>query len=209
MQEQIFDFVKDYLGEFHLSRLALKRGPINRSIWKPPEQGQIKINVDGAFYNLDGTGAAVAIARDSLGAFISPRCKKWAGLDCALLAEVYAFKLGLQLAESLQVQSIILENNSSIGCECLPSSLLCRASLCFVIDEVNVKLNSFAQAGVGSHFPIQNLPYDVFKPDPTSPHLPDVAIREYVLDLSEIASVGLFDGPLLRGSDSFHQVREV
>ncbi|KAL9251762.1 Fumarylacetoacetase-like protein [Drosera capensis] len=66
-------------------------------------------------------------------------------------------------------------------------------------------LKSFVEVHPDSHFPIQNLPYGVFKPDPTSPPRPGVAIGEYVLDLSEIASAGLFDGPLLRGSNSFHQ----
>lgn len=43
----------------------------------------------------------------------------------------------------------------------------------------------------------------------TAPDLlprPGVAIGEYVLDLSEIASAGLFDGPLLKNSDCFNQV---
>lgn len=42
----------------------------------------------------------------------------------------------------------------------------------------------------------------------TAPDLlprPGVAIGEYVLDLSEIASAGLFDGPLLKNSDCFNQ----
>ncbi|TKY72224.1 Fumarylacetoacetase protein [Spatholobus suberectus] len=56
-----------------------------------------------------------------------------------------------------------------------------------------------------SHFPIQNLPYGVFKPQPISPPRPGVAIGDYVLDLSEITSAGLFDGPLLKNSDCFLQ----
>ncbi|GAB4830772.1 hypothetical protein Ancab_004805 [Ancistrocladus abbreviatus] len=64
---------------------------------------------------------------------------------------------------------------------------------------------SFIEVDPDSHFPIQNLPYGVFKPEPASKPRPGVAIGDYVLDLSEIAAAGLFDGPLLKGSDCFHQ----
>ena len=67
-------------------------------------------------------------------------------------------------------------------------------------------LNSFIEVHPDSHFPIQNLPYGVFKSGPGSVQRPGVAIGEYVLDLSVIASAGLFDGPLLKNSDCFLQV---
>ncbi|KAF3451809.1 hypothetical protein FNV43_RR07905 [Rhamnella rubrinervis] len=67
-------------------------------------------------------------------------------------------------------------------------------------------LKSFIEVRPDSHFPIQNLPYGVFKPSPNSPPRPAVAIGDYVLDLSEIASAGLFDGPILKNSsDCFHE----
>ncbi|GLT46689.1 hypothetical protein SLA2020_204310 [Shorea laevis] len=66
-------------------------------------------------------------------------------------------------------------------------------------------LKSFIEVHPDSHFPIQNLPYGVFKPEPQSPARPGVAIGDYVLDLSEIAKAGLFTGPLLKDSDCFLQ----
>ncbi|KAI9085298.1 hypothetical protein K1719_032675 [Acacia pycnantha] len=66
-------------------------------------------------------------------------------------------------------------------------------------------LRSFVEVHPDSHFPIQNLPYGVFKPEPSSSPRPGVAIGDYVLDLSELASAGLFDGPLLSNSDCFLQ----
>jgi fumarylacetoacetase len=68
-------------------------------------------------------------------------------------------------------------------------------------------LKSFIEVHPDSHFPIQNLPYGVFRPEPGSAARPGVAIGDYVLDLSEIASAGLFDGPILKNSDCFSQVR--
>lgn len=66
-------------------------------------------------------------------------------------------------------------------------------------------LKSFIEVHPDSHFPIQNLPYGVFKPEPASSPRPGVAIGDYILDLSEISSAGLFDGPVLKNSDCFSQ----
>ncbi|KAJ7967776.1 putative fumarylacetoacetase [Quillaja saponaria] len=66
-------------------------------------------------------------------------------------------------------------------------------------------LKSFIEVRPDSHFPIQNLPYGVFKPETVSSPRPGVAIGDFVLDLSEIASAGLFDGPILKSSDCFLQ----
>ncbi|KAL6207203.1 hypothetical protein ACLB2K_024448 [Fragaria x ananassa] len=66
-------------------------------------------------------------------------------------------------------------------------------------------LTSFVEVDPSSHFPIQNLPFGVFKPEPASPARPGVAIGDYVLDLSAVAAAGLFNGPILSNSDCFHQ----
>ena len=68
-------------------------------------------------------------------------------------------------------------------------------------------LKSFLEISPDSHFPMENLPYGVFKPDESSAPRPGVAIGDYVLDLQVIASAGLFNGPILANSDCFHQVR--
>ncbi|XVF87837.1 hypothetical protein PTKIN_Ptkin18bG0152700 [Pterospermum kingtungense] len=66
-------------------------------------------------------------------------------------------------------------------------------------------LNSFIQAHPDSHIPIQNLPYGAFKLIPNAPARLTVAIGDYVLDLSEIDRVGLFNGPILTSSFCFLQ----
>ncbi|KNA08782.1 hypothetical protein SOVF_159100 [Spinacia oleracea] len=66
-------------------------------------------------------------------------------------------------------------------------------------------IKSFIEVSPESDFPIQNLPYGVFKPETGSLPRPGVAIGDFVLDLSEVSSAGLFSGPLLNGSDCFNQ----
>ncbi|EPS61403.1 hypothetical protein M569_13391 [Genlisea aurea] len=66
-------------------------------------------------------------------------------------------------------------------------------------------ITSFVEVQPDSHFPIQNLPFGVFKPQPESEPRPAVAIGEFVVDLSVLADAGLFGGPYLRNTDCFHQ----
>ncbi|XP_010913971.1 fumarylacetoacetase [Elaeis guineensis] len=77
-------------------------------------------------------------------------------------------------------------------------------------------LKSFVEVPRESHFPLENLPFGVFRPKPSSatvagdsspppPPRPGVAIGDFVLDLSVISAAGVFDGPLLKNSKCFLQ----
>lgn len=56
----------------------------------------------------------------------------------------------------------------------------------------NPQLKSWVEVKPGSDFPIQNLPFGIFKTADTDARA-GVAIGEYILDLAEIASAGLFN----------------
>lgn len=83
---------------------------------------------------------------------------------------------------------------------------LLNSSLVSSLPFLQMALKSFLQVAPESHFPLENLPYGVFKLQSGSEARPAVAIGDYILDLSVIASAGLFDGPLLSNSDCFNQV---
>jgi fumarylacetoacetase len=59
-------------------------------------------------------------------------------------------------------------------------------------------LRSWANVPPDSHFPIQNLPFGVFRRRTGGPATVGVAIGEQVLDLSVLERHGLLDGPVLR-----------
>src|SRR5213593_248405 len=65
-------------------------------------------------------------------------------------------------------------------------------------------LESFIDVRRDSHFPIQNLPFGVFKPKQGAPHV-GVAIGEYVLDLSVLEELGHFGLPEFQGRQVFSQ----
>lgn len=66
-------------------------------------------------------------------------------------------------------------------------------------------LKSFIEVSEDSHFPIQNLPYGVFKPTLNDQARIGVAIGDFVCDLSVLADLKLFDGKL-KDTKVFHQV---
>src|SRR5947209_6091115 len=59
-------------------------------------------------------------------------------------------------------------------------------------------LRSWLPVSSDSDFPIQNLPFGIFRRRDGSPPAVGVAIGEYVLDVSILSARGLFDGPALR-----------
>lgn len=62
---------------------------------------------------------------------------------------------------------------------------------------------SFIDAPADSHFPLQNLPYGVFRPPPgTAPRI-GVALGDLVLDLSVLEEEGLFEDRTLRAERPF------
>ena len=64
-------------------------------------------------------------------------------------------------------------------------------------------LKSFVAVPEGSHFPIQNLPFGVFRPRSGGPARVGTALGEYVVDLAELERAGCFSGPCLAGNTVF------
>jgi len=67
------------------------------------------------------------------------------------------------------------------------------------------KLKSFIDVSPDSHFPIQNLPYGVFKRKSGGEARVGLAIGDFVLDLSVLENNKLIGGNLLKGVDVFSQ----
>lgn len=64
-------------------------------------------------------------------------------------------------------------------------------------------LRSFVEVPPDSHFPIQNLPYGVFRPKSGGNTRPGVAIGDYILDLAVLEDAGLFNTEHLGGKRFF------
>jgi len=66
-------------------------------------------------------------------------------------------------------------------------------------------LRSFIEVKPESHFPIQNLPYGVFRPKWGGDPRIGVAVGDYVLDLSVLDDAGFFQGTAAAGKGVFRQ----
>ncbi len=66
-------------------------------------------------------------------------------------------------------------------------------------------MKSFIPVASDSHFPIQNLPYGIFRPKSGGEPRAGVAIGEFVLDLSVLDSNGLFKDTAISGNNVFSQ----
>ncbi len=64
-------------------------------------------------------------------------------------------------------------------------------------------IRSFVDVPPESHFPLQNLPYGVFRPRPGAAPRVGAAIGDLVLDLSVLEEVGLFDDRAIRAQRPF------
>ena len=69
------------------------------------------------------------------------------------------------------------------------------------------RLLSFLDVAPESDFPIQNLPYGVFRPTPAAPPRAGVAIGDWILDLAVLEARGLLYLPELAGGGVFAQSR--
>ncbi len=67
-----------------------------------------------------------------------------------------------------------------------------------MIPENDPALRSFLDVPPASHFPIQNLPFGVFRRDGDEPHI-GVAIGEWILDLAALQGAGLSSEPPAAG----------
>jgi fumarylacetoacetase len=72
-----------------------------------------------------------------------------------------------------------------------------------MIDTNSPTLRSWIPVPEGSHFPIQNLPYGVFRPKVGGAPRIGVAIGEHVLDLAAVERAGKLDAALLRAAGVF------
>jgi len=72
-----------------------------------------------------------------------------------------------------------------------------------MIDTNSPTLRSWMPVPEGSHFPIQNLPYGVFRPKAGGAPRIGVAIGDHVVDLSAVERAGMLDAALLRAAGVF------
>ncbi|CAL1391272.1 unnamed protein product [Linum trigynum] len=82
--------------------------------WTPPSRGWVKLNLDGASNGNPGLAGAGGVLRDEAGQWISGFVAK-IGEASAVLAELWAFYYGLELAWKAGCRTVMIESDSQLA----------------------------------------------------------------------------------------------
>lgn len=114
---------KSKVSEDHLAAWA-RRGEITEiACWSPPSLGQIKVNFDVALRAGFFVGAAVL--HDHQGRVVGAKVQQ-SSVVGPLEGEVFATSLGLEVAQALGFQDVIMEGYSLLAVEALSTSIPCE-----------------------------------------------------------------------------------
>jgi len=82
--------------------------------WTKPQQGNFKVNSDGAFDHRNGSGGWGFIIRDDQGAVVTAGAGKEQFVQSAFHAELLGCLAGLKAAAQLGIRRIVLETDASL-----------------------------------------------------------------------------------------------
>jgi ribonuclease HI len=96
------------------AKMAKHSGAPAEVKWTAPPPRQLKLNVDASFHEDMVAGATGAVIRDYQGQFVAASTKYIPHVSSASMAEAFAMKEGLLLANRLGCSSIIAESDSIV-----------------------------------------------------------------------------------------------
>lgn len=88
---------------------SMQKVPKIRRGWKKPPEGILMVNIDAAFD--DGCGSSGVVIRDSGGGFIAAANNYFPLVLDAQMAETYALREGLRLAQQLGCSTVIVQSD--------------------------------------------------------------------------------------------------
>jgi ribonuclease HI len=107
--------------------------------WIPPEEGRLKLNVDGAFSSSGGAGAGTVL-RDHQGTVVAAACRALVHCRDATEAELLAIEDGLRLALLWSPLPFTLETDSSEAAELIKETTPNTSIYAFTISAIREML---------------------------------------------------------------------
>jgi ribonuclease HI len=83
--------------------------PKPKERWRPPMQGWVKVNTDGAMVKSSDTGGGGVVVRDHDGRFLAGSCHFFPSLSSPEEAELRACEKGMDLIKRLKLKNVVLE----------------------------------------------------------------------------------------------------
>jgi hypothetical protein len=139
------EVTNDVLYYLNAWKLAHMKGvdlakPVNILRWKGPPEGVYKINCDGAFLHESGKSGWGFIIRDNTGEMVVARAGDAESLMNAQYAETVACLKGIEYAESLGIERIIVETDATTVVDTINNPDSDRSPLTMMFREIRAKL---------------------------------------------------------------------
>jgi hypothetical protein len=119
-------------------QMAMKKGSKIRRGWKKPSEGYIMLNIDASFDEDRGCGSTGAIIRDSSGGMIVASNTFIPFLVDAPMAEAFALKEGLMLAQYIGGNRLIVQTDCMEVVETMENAGFTANSAAAIYDECNI-----------------------------------------------------------------------
>ncbi|KAF7821450.1 ribonuclease H [Senna tora] len=142
---KILNSLKAYEEASRVTRLAEANTRAFKDInvsWKPPPPGFVKLNVDGSFWQQTNSVGCRGVIRDSNGNWLAGFSRSL-GRGNSLLAELWGFKTGLQLAWNRGFQNIVLEGDCKMAIDLISRDQDTAYPLFLIISEIRVLMSKF------------------------------------------------------------------
>jgi ribonuclease HI len=125
--------------------LAEKKTGRLRQGWKKPPSGKVMVNVDAGFDENGGCGSVGAVIRDSSGGFLAATHSFVRHLVDAPMAEAYALKEGLMLAQRIGCNKLIIQSDCMEVVQIMQGGGFSANSAAPIYDECNNLWSGFQE----------------------------------------------------------------
>ncbi|KAK1662852.1 hypothetical protein QYE76_051011 [Lolium multiflorum] len=138
----ILVLTRNYMNAVKKPQAKAKEG------WKKPLEGKLMINVDAAFDTDSGRGATGVVIRDYTGSFIAAMQTFLPHVVDAPMAEAYAFRDGLSLAQQIGIHNFTIQTDCCQVVETMKNGGFSATSSVAIFDDCSILWSGFGNVHI-------------------------------------------------------------
>jgi hypothetical protein len=115
---------------------------VSQAVWRRPAEGELKLNVDGAFVAQTLEAVAGMIMRRSDGTIVFSACRVLSNCTSALEAEMLACLDGVRFATDMGLDRILVESDCQVLVNVLTGDDRDGSPLCHLVEDLHIMLSS-------------------------------------------------------------------
>jgi len=129
-------------------KLATKKTSVLRQGWKKPPEGKVMVNVDAGYDENGGCGSVGSIIRDCSGGMLIAAHSFVPHLVDAPMAEAYALKEGLMLAQHIGCNRLIVQSDCMEVVQIMKEGGFSANSAAAIYDDCNIIWSGFQDISI-------------------------------------------------------------